>query len=520
MSTIPERQELATAKYEDAASVVSDIANGGDTTEVQTESGPTPTIKKWMKDRDAQLGSIEVNADRAEQAADVATQSSGIFGTTALGLVGTTSGKYFYVPSPDSSESLVLYKNDAGAAIDTGKRTPSSIAIQDIASNFAHFNERSGFVAGVVDALNRRAVSVRNDGMLLNKDRVLLDEIDAILSKMLKLEAGLPFSWTTRSGSSFGVADMLDQLALSLDMSGSLFNKGRNILAEIDAIKSGATDSKWITPSRDIYTGGDSLSDNSYQVFLRQMLPERNIVVESLPGKKSGQIARLQGGIAPMITIVGSDTVTANTIPSTGSVEVSVDVPFLRNSIQITGHLYGVYGVLSAVNDVHFFTRSQPGSAVEIDTITPFIKSTVDYDYAFRTPIFWVGNNDYESAYRPEVDSNALRMVEYLKPQDKRFIIIGMAIADYPERHKGTPYYTDTMALHKKWRERWPDNFIDITPILQRHYDPNNPTDVQNLIDGCTPSSLRDPGDKIHLNSAGQLIVAETIFSHLTQRGW
>ncbi len=72
MSTIPERQELATAKYEDAASVVSDIANGDETTEVPTESGPTPTIKKWMKDRDAQLGSIEVNASHALEAKNAA----------------------------------------------------------------------------------------------------------------------------------------------------------------------------------------------------------------------------------------------------------------------------------------------------------------------------------------------------------------------------------------------------------------------------------------------------------------
>lgn len=109
-------------------------------------------------------------------------------------------------------------------------------------------------------------------------------------------------------------------------------------------------------------------------------------------------------------------------------------------------------------------------------------------------------------------------MVDYLKPQDKRFIIIGMAIADYPERRKGSVYYNDIMSLHKKWRERWPDNFIDITPILQRRYDPNNPTDVQNLIDGCTPSSLRV--DEIHLNDAGQRIVAEAINAHLILRGW
>lgn len=134
MSTIPERQEIATAKYEDAASVVSAIANGGDTAEVPTLSGPTPTIKKWMKDRDVQLGSIVVNADRAEQAAEVAQTTAGIYADTATGLAATATGtlKYFYVPSVDNNEILALYRNNSGAAVDTGKRSPSQKLIESI----------------------------------------------------------------------------------------------------------------------------------------------------------------------------------------------------------------------------------------------------------------------------------------------------------------------------------------------------------------------------------------------------
>ena len=177
-----------------------------------------------------------------------------------------------------------------------------------------------------------------------------------------------------------------------------------------------------------------------------------------------------------------------------------------------------MFGILEAPAGVYTFTRAVAGEAVQIDELTPFILSASDYDYDFRTTIIWAGNNDYTSEYRPEVDGNVTRMVEFLKPQDKRFIVIGMAIAAYSDRLKGTPYYADTMALHKKWRERWPNNFIDITPVLQRHYDPNNPTDVQNLLDGCTPSSLRI--DQIHLNDTGKKIVADTVYNFMIQRGW
>ena len=124
MTTIPERQELATAKYEDAASVVSAIANGDENTEVITESGPTPTVKKWLKDRDAQLGSIESNADRAESAAALSAAASHPFPNTTDGLANTSgtgaTNRYFSVPTGPSSTLATLYRNDAGAAVVIG----------------------------------------------------------------------------------------------------------------------------------------------------------------------------------------------------------------------------------------------------------------------------------------------------------------------------------------------------------------------------------------------------------------
>lgn len=508
---------------------------------------------------DSAANSASISALSAKAAADAAQLSTGIYDTTALGLANTTSGQYFSVPSAKSSEYLILYKNNAGVptliktypstqgVIDTiaekftdvntragyiwgvldaaqrlgiGLTTDGKFNIGSFKDVVGHITDlelngpeerstRSGYLWGVLDAVDRLALGLDVDGNLYNKGRNILDEIDATNTSLEEaLSSILPLQRDARSGYLWGVMDAVDRLALALDTDGNLINKGRNILKELDSMG----DSKWITPSKNIATWGDSLSENAWQPFLRLLMPDRNIHNGGIGGQKSGQIARRQGGIAPMISITG------NTIPASGGVVVSVDVPFLNNSTTLFGHLYGVFGSLTAVDQVHMFTRAFAGDPVQIDAITPFIISKTDYDYDFRTTIIWAGNNDYQSIYRPEVDGNVSKMVDFLKSQDKRFIVIGMAIAAYSDRLIGTPYYTDTMALHKKWREKWPNNFIDITPVLQRHYDPNNPTDVQNLLDGCTPSSLRV--DEIHLNDAGKQIVADTIYKFMIQRGW
>lgn len=74
----------------------------------------------------------------AEAAADAAAVSAGaaaasiasgnIYASTAAGLAATASGGYFSVPSADSAEYLILYKNNAGSAVEV-KRYPSAAAV-------------------------------------------------------------------------------------------------------------------------------------------------------------------------------------------------------------------------------------------------------------------------------------------------------------------------------------------------------------------------------------------------------
>lgn len=70
----------------------------------------------------------------AESARDAAMLSAGVYATTTQGLAATTSGQYFSVPSAESAEYLILYLNNAGAAVEQ-KRYPSDQAVKS-------FNDR------------------------------------------------------------------------------------------------------------------------------------------------------------------------------------------------------------------------------------------------------------------------------------------------------------------------------------------------------------------------------------------
>lgn len=67
-----------------------------------------------------------LDANRAEAAASAAAIAGRVFDTPALGIENTTNGQYFSVPADDSQESLILYRNSSGNAIEV-KRYPSSL---------------------------------------------------------------------------------------------------------------------------------------------------------------------------------------------------------------------------------------------------------------------------------------------------------------------------------------------------------------------------------------------------------
>lgn len=114
----------AAAKATALVEVQHKYINDDDQTDVLTESGAVPSLAKQ-----ARLGQEQV----ASVLEDVATQMAGamVYPTTAAGILGTVDGAYFSTPSAESSEYLVLYKNNAGVAVKI-KSYPSADVVNEL----------------------------------------------------------------------------------------------------------------------------------------------------------------------------------------------------------------------------------------------------------------------------------------------------------------------------------------------------------------------------------------------------
>jgi hypothetical protein len=71
-----------------------------------------------------------------ETARDAALAATKIYASTAAGLAAVAAGEYFYVPSTDSNESLILYLDNAGVA-EEKKRYPSARLTGELARTSA-----------------------------------------------------------------------------------------------------------------------------------------------------------------------------------------------------------------------------------------------------------------------------------------------------------------------------------------------------------------------------------------------
>lgn len=179
--TIPEREEAMVTMAEAAAEKLHQMVHSDAVTEIETESGPLPSLAKWQADAsDFFSSSAEIAATAraaAEVARDAAQLSAGVYVDTAAGLAATVSGAYFNVPSIEDAEYLVLYRNSAGVAIEQ-KRYPSASAVEEVSSNIRP-SEPKGTVFAVADEGGFVKYSVREDGSFgteqasIEKDRIV-----------------------------------------------------------------------------------------------------------------------------------------------------------------------------------------------------------------------------------------------------------------------------------------------------------------------------------------------------------
>lgn len=93
----------------------------------------------------ADTSADEAAASAAAAAASIATGD--IYPDTATGLAATTTGQYFSVPGADAADYLILYRNNAGSAVEV-KRYPSVAGIDRLATSSKNLFDPSAITTG------------------------------------------------------------------------------------------------------------------------------------------------------------------------------------------------------------------------------------------------------------------------------------------------------------------------------------------------------------------------------------
>lgn len=393
--------------------------NGSATTDVQTESGPVPSLAKQ-----AVQGQQKVTASLAEVASQMAGAMT--YANTALGLAGTNNGGYFSVPSPESAEYLILYKNNAGVAKEVD-RYPNAKAVEDVAANFSKGDpNRSIYWGGIVSKSGMIGIGFRkSDGHPIFADgRDLLDDVSNLrgtVQTVIALRGGVLMGFATPSG----------RLLAHFDAhTGAWMTGGRNALAEIDranerlkAVEGALGNPLADFPIADWAMWGDSLvAPGSSGDWVSKFAA--SIGVNAYNGGVGGegvrQISARQGAVPALMTIVGG------IIPASGPVAVTTNAYFpASNGRSTLGTLSGIPGMYARAADGFSatFTRTTPGAATPSPAnskFTPLFGATM----RDRNIIFLAGRNSFLYGADPFETIQCMRqMIDYLTPRVKRVMI-------------------------------------------------------------------------------------------------
>jgi hypothetical protein len=93
--------------------------------------------------------------------------SSGIYASTALGLAATVFDQYFSVPSANSTEYLILYRNEAGVAVEK-KRYPSSTQVSQLSETVSKMGRYGAIYEAVADYTAPAALVATDTGKFIN----------------------------------------------------------------------------------------------------------------------------------------------------------------------------------------------------------------------------------------------------------------------------------------------------------------------------------------------------------------
>lgn len=453
----------------------------------------------------------------AELARDAAFTNANVYATVAAGLAATAVNGQFQVISGDV---IIRYRVDAGPVATEVARFPASDYVFNRISD--NLSGMSGYVFALSDDQGRAALAIEKSGNVTVPGSPAISATRNALNSL--------------SGMAYGITDKDGRLAFGIDSAGRVVAKG--VVVDLPTLTPllGALD-----PTSVIDCWGDSLTQGNatgvtvpYPTALASLLPSRTIRNKGLSGRTSLQIGTAFGGIPSILTVNN------NTIPASGAVNVTLTENGNLSSktyfvsLNTVGSLYGIPGTLNvgynntdpALAGASTFTRTTAGSAIVIPNRVPFIPVTDNWEN--NTVVIWSGRNDIGSSYTdPTTYSNTFiinniqAMIDFLKPLRKRFIIL--TVTDTSSEYAaaggaGAVAFNQILALNYEISRRWPRNYIDVRKILVNSYNSGSAPDVTAFNRDQVPPSLQTDG--LHLNDAGNAIVAQAVANFITSKGW
>lgn len=452
----------------------------------------------------------------AEAAQVAAAAAANMRPSTAAAIADATlpNGAYFSVPSTTFGVAAEVYQKSGGVAVATNIKLPNTDLVPKASPN------ESGYVWALVDSSGRIALGVDASGAVtINGDArlpaacVALSQLDAALQDTVgRVPAILPED----TGYVYAIMDAQKRLAFGVKPTGEV-----TLTPSAETLSAFGT-LTYLSPAKDIYYHGDSLTDGAGgQTTWRQVLMStyatRQHFSSAVGGQTSTQIAARAGAYPSLLTVAG------NQIPASGGVAVTARTVSLltdQGNQSITGWLGGVYGTLSrAGDDSYTFTRFVAGSAVKVGAKMPFMPDIQGHD--FWTQIIFVGRNNL--ATPSDVMRDIAALVNLQKPAEKRFLILtptnGGTLTAGQSTGEGTG--SSTLANIKAIEDWAVQAYGDrVLKLREFSFQFNNGTadDLDDVAKETVPRSLRI--DSVHFTTAFHAQIANFVMSEINRRGW
>lgn len=330
---------------------------------------------------DASAGLAAAEKTAAETARDAANVNGKIYATTAAGLAAVASGAYFSVPSPDSAEHLILYLNNAGAAVEQ-KRYPSSTRLDQFLLLAA-----PGYAYCIVDQDGVVALGVKDDGSV-EVASLSADALTALAIVVAQLGTpGSTLSDVAPSGYRYSILDAEGLMAFGIK------DDGTTKVSEFEAdtingvpvatiIAGGSGSSATLIGSFDAEINGfieygqsrSTGANSTPPLTTAQRFDNLKFVGGVRARDSGGTLASDRASLIPL-TETQFDATTGET-PAGGATDFIKELVSLENSVTFAQQSYQMLGSCSGIGGRNITDLSNPGAGFD------YVKADITYGYA------------------------------------------------------------------------------------------------------------------------------------------